>query len=78
MSGGPGGEGGRELYEAWARVASGAGPVCGKAGRRTGSLCAIEVEGLKRHPPMEVGGLSLEFRMGLGLRCSVQGLGCRV
>ena len=24
---------------------------CGEAGRRIGSLCAIEVEGLKRRPP---------------------------
>ena len=35
---------------------------CGKAGKRIGSLCAIEVEGLKRRPPTQVGGLSLEFR----------------
>ena len=28
---------------------------CGEAGRRIGSLCAIEVEGLKRRPPT-VGG----------------------
>ena len=37
---------------------------CGEAGKRIGSLCAIEVEGLKRRPPTEVGGLSLEFRVG--------------
>ena len=42
---------------------------CGEAGKRIGSLCAVEVEGLKRRPPTEVGGLSLEFR--------VQGVGCR-
>ena len=36
---------------------------CGEAGKRIGSLCAIEVEGLKRRPPTEVGGLSLEFRV---------------
>ena len=29
---------------------------CGEAGERLGSLCAIEVEGLKRRPPTEVGG----------------------
>ena len=29
---------------------------------RIGSLCAVEVEGLKRRPPTEVGGLSLELR----------------
>ena len=28
-----------------------------------GSLCAIEVEGLKRRAPTEVGGLGLEFRV---------------
>ena len=43
---------------------------CGEAGERAGSFCAIEVEGLKRRPPTEVGGLGLEFR--------VQGLGFRV
>ena len=36
---------------------------CGEAGKRIGSLCAIEVGGLKRRPPTEVGGLSLEFRV---------------
>ena len=36
---------------------------CGEAGQRLGSLCAIEVEGLKRRPPTEVGGLGLEFRV---------------
>ena len=36
---------------------------CGEAVRRSGSLCAIEVEGLKRRPPTQVGGLSLEFRV---------------
>ena len=36
---------------------------CGEAGERLGSLCAIEVEGLKRRPPTEVGGLGLEFRV---------------
>ena len=36
---------------------------CGEAGERNGSLCAIEVEGLKRRPPTEVGGLCLEFRV---------------
>ena len=36
---------------------------CGEAGKRIGSLCAIEVERLKRRPPTEVGGLSLEFRV---------------
>ena len=35
---------------------------CGEAGERLGSLCAIEVEGRKRRPPTEVGGLGLEFR----------------
>ena len=40
---------------------------CGEAGERLGSLCAIEVEGLKRRPPTEVGGLGLEFR-SLGFR----------
>ena len=34
---------------------------CGEAGERLGSLCAIEVEGLKCRPPTEVGGLGLEF-----------------
>ena len=34
-----------------------------KPGKRIGSLCAIEVEGLKRRPPTEVSGLSLEFRV---------------
>ena len=40
---------------------------CGEAGMRIGSLCAIEVEGLKRRPPREVGGLasSLGFRFGV-------------
>ena len=32
---------------------------CGEAGERLGSLCAIEVEKLKRRPPTEVGGLGL-------------------
>ena len=36
---------------------------CGEAGERAGSFCAIEVEGLKRRPPTEVGGLGLEFRV---------------
>ena len=36
---------------------------CGEAGERIGSLCAIEVEGLKRRPPTEVGGLGLESRV---------------
>ena len=37
------------------------------AGMGIGSLCAVEVEGLKRRPPTEMGGLSLEFRvLGLG------------
>ena len=36
---------------------------CGEAGERLGSLCAIEVEGRKRRPPTEVGGLGLEFRV---------------
>ena len=41
--------------------------------KRIGSLCAIEVEGLKRRPPTEVGGLGPEFK-GLGFG----GLGFRV
>ena len=32
-------------------------------GERIGSLCAMEVEGLKRRPPTEVGGLGFEFRV---------------
>ena len=36
---------------------------CGEAGEHAGSFCAIEVEGLKRRPPTEVGGLGLEFRV---------------
>ena len=36
---------------------------CGEAGERIGWLCAIEVEGLKRRPPTEVGGLGLESRV---------------
>ena len=36
---------------------------CGEAGERAGWFCAIEVEGLKRRPPTEVGGLGLEFRV---------------
>ena len=36
---------------------------CGEAGESIGSLCAIEVEGLKRRPPTEVAGLDLEFRV---------------
>ena len=50
---------------------------CGEAGKRIGSLCAIKIEALKRRPPTEVGGLSLEFRAwDLGFR--LQGLGFRV
>ena len=52
--GGPGGAGlvGRSLAP-W---------LWGGGQTRIGSLCAIEVEGLK-HRPTEVGGLSLEFRV---------------
>ena len=47
---------------------------CGEAGERAGSFCAIEVEGLKRGPPTEVGGLGLEFRVW-SLGFGVWGLG---
>ena len=47
---------------------------CGKARERLGSLCAMEVEALKRRPPTEVGGLGLEFSLGF----RDQGLGFRV
>ena len=36
---------------------------CAETRERAGSFCAIEVEGLKRRPPTEVGGLGLEFRV---------------
>ena len=38
-------------------------PGCGTAGERAGSTCAIDVEGLKRRPPLKVGGLCHEFRV---------------
>ena len=38
-------------------------PGCGKAGKRPGSTCAIDVEGHKRRPPSKVGGLCHEFRV---------------
>ena len=34
-----------------------------EAGERPGSACAIEVEGLRRRPPTQGGGLGLEFRV---------------
>ena len=46
------------------RVSTLKGPVLvprrthAKAGKRIGSLCAIEVKGLKRRSPTEVGGLT--------------------
>ena len=36
---------------------------CGKAGKRAGTTCAIDVEGFKRRAPSKVGGLCHEGRV---------------
>ena len=59
----PGPPGGALLRGAQMQVKAYRRHDCEEAGKRIGSLCAIEVEGIKRRPPTEVGGLSLEFRV---------------
>ena len=55
----------RDQY--WSR---GEASSCEEVGRRIGSLCAIEVEGLKRRPPT-VGGRPLPWVWGLGFGVGV-------
>ena len=69
-----GAQGGRAVFRCRALVVLPSPWLC-RSGQAYWSLCTIKVEGLKRRPPTQVGGRSLEFR-GLGFRVwGFRGLG---